>query len=42
MEAQAGVINKKNNVFIVIVAFCILAKHAKVTTALPDIIKIGK
>ena len=40
MEAAGAI--KKNNVFIAIVAFCILAKHAKVTTALPDIIKIGE
>ena len=43
MEA-AGVIKQKN-VFIrwfIILVFCILVKHAKVTKALPDIIKIGK
>ena len=40
MEA-VGAIEKRKNVFIILV-FCILVKHAKVTKALPDIIKIGK
>ena len=39
MEAAGAI--KKKNVFIILV-FCILVKHAKVTKALPDIIKIGK
>ena len=41
MEAAVAITKKKKNVFIILVFF-ILVKHAKLTKALPDIIKIGK